>query len=103
MRRTFRLDKAEGKLWGVCAGIADYTRLDATLVRVSTVIATLLLPWLLLVYALTAWLARPKSHSRRLSTARLREMEAADRRLSEIELQVAGADSRLAREIESLR
>ncbi len=103
MRRTFRLDKAEGKLWGVCAGIAEYTRLDPTLVRVSAVIATLLLPWLLIAYALTAWLARPKPQGRRLSTAQLREMEAADRRISEIELQVAGADSRLAREIESLR
>lgn len=41
-RNGFRLDKANGKLMGVCSGIARYFDLDVTLVRVAWVIATLL-------------------------------------------------------------
>ena len=32
----FHLDKRNGKLMGVCAGIADYTGWDVTLVRIGT-------------------------------------------------------------------
>lgn len=38
----FRLNKARGKVMGVSAGIADYTGLDVTLVRVGWVLGTLL-------------------------------------------------------------
>lgn len=37
----FHLDKPNGKLMGVCAGIADYTGIDALWVRVATVLLTL--------------------------------------------------------------
>lgn len=37
----FRLNKARGKLMGVCAGIADYTDWDVTLVRIAFVVAAL--------------------------------------------------------------
>lgn len=40
--RGFRLDKANGKVMGVSAGIANYTGLDVTLVRVAWVVGTLL-------------------------------------------------------------
>ena len=38
----FRLNKTDGKFMGVCAGIADYTNVDVTLVRVGFVLGTLL-------------------------------------------------------------
>ena len=38
----FRLDKANGKVMGVCAGIADRFGIDATLVRVGFVAGALL-------------------------------------------------------------
>ena len=41
-RRKFRLDKANGKLMGVSAGIADYFGWDVTLVRVAWVVGTLI-------------------------------------------------------------
>lgn len=40
-RRRFRLNKAEGKLMGVSAGIADYFDVDVTLVRIAWVVGTL--------------------------------------------------------------
>ncbi|MCC6941402.1 MAG: PspC domain-containing protein [Novosphingobium sp.] len=40
--RVFRLDKTRGKMMGVCAGIANYFGIDATLVRVAFGLATIL-------------------------------------------------------------
>lgn len=40
--RGFRLDKTNGKVFGVCAGIADYFGVDAMLVRIGFVLGTLL-------------------------------------------------------------
>jgi phage shock protein PspC (stress-responsive transcriptional regulator) len=40
-RAGFRLDKTNGKVFGVCAGIADYFGIDAMLVRIGFVLATL--------------------------------------------------------------
>ena len=39
MRRQFLINKSEGKIMGVCAGIADYFGWDATLVRIGFVAA----------------------------------------------------------------
>lgn len=41
-RAGFRLDKANGKLAGVCSGIGDYFGIDPLLVRIGFVAATLL-------------------------------------------------------------
>ncbi len=41
-RAGFRLDKTNAKVFGVCAGIADYFGIDAMLVRIGFVAATLL-------------------------------------------------------------
>ncbi len=40
--RNFRLDKHDGKLLGVCAGIGNYFGIDAMLVRIGFVLGTLL-------------------------------------------------------------
>jgi phage shock protein PspC (stress-responsive transcriptional regulator) len=37
----FRLDKTNGKVFGVCAGIADYAGIDTMLVRIGFVIGAL--------------------------------------------------------------
>ncbi|MEA5410898.1 PspC domain-containing protein [Synechococcus sp. BA-120 BA3] len=41
-RTGFRLDKSNAKVFGVCAGIADYFGIDTMLVRIGFVAATLL-------------------------------------------------------------
>lgn len=40
--RGFRLDKVNGKVMGVCSGIANYFNIDVTLVRVAFALGTLL-------------------------------------------------------------
>ena len=61
-RTNFYLDKQNRKWLGVCSGIADYTGVDVTWVRVGTVILTLLggFPWTLIAYWATAWIADDK-------------------------------------------
>lgn len=55
---TFRLDKGNAKLWGVCGGIANYFRIDPMLVRIGFVAGTLIgFGSLLLVYAAIALIA----------------------------------------------
>ena len=38
---TFRLNKSESKIMGVCAGLADYSGIDLMLIRVLTVLLML--------------------------------------------------------------
>ena len=123
-RRTkFYIDRQNRKWKGVCAGIADYTGTDVTLVRVGMIILTLLggFPWTLVAYVLTAWLAQDKpaglydtpddarfwqgvrSNPKR-STAEVRsKFRDIDRRLADIETLYTSRNSRLASEIDSLR
>lgn len=55
---AFRLNKADGKMLGVCAGLADYFNLDVTLVRIAWVLGTLLgFGSLILVYFVIALIA----------------------------------------------
>ena len=57
-RTKFYLDKQNKKFLGVCAGIADYTGIDVTVVRVGTVILALITSgWVIPAYFITAWLA----------------------------------------------
>jgi phage shock protein C len=114
-RKAFRIDKGNGKLMGVCAGLANYTGVDVTLVRVGVVLVTLLgaFPWTLIAYGVAAWVAKPKRSrfaeadavpARRVSAKDVRDsMTDIDRRMIAIDAYVAGADSRLSREIEELR
>lgn len=39
--RPFQLDKANGRIMGVCAGLADYTGIEAVWLRLGLVAATL--------------------------------------------------------------
>ena len=116
MKKVFRLNKRDGKLWGVCAGIADYTGLDVTIVRVGVVLVTLLgaFPWSVIAYAAAAFVAKPApayasfggEETPRLSTSVFEEKEALrdiDRRMAEVDSFVATSNTRLAQEIDSLR
>lgn len=123
-RTRFYLDKQNAKWSGVCAGIADYTGLDVTLVRIGVVLLTLLggFPWTLIAYWIVAAMAPKKplslydenpeekkfwqgvrANPRRIARdvrARFRDI---DRRLADVEAYVTSSNSRLAREIEELR
>ncbi|MET0268827.1 MAG: envelope stress response membrane protein PspC [Sphingomonas sp.] len=124
-RRTrFYLDKRNAKAMGVCAGIADYTGIDITWVRVGTVLLTVLggFPWTLIAYVVTGAVAHdlPRAfaesdpeeakfwqtvrarpgRSIRDVRSRFREI---DRRLADVETHVTSHNSRLAREIDALR
>lgn len=59
--RKFHLDKRESRWLGVCAGISDFTGINVTLLRILTVLGTILGTGLLLVvYLIIAWIAKPK-------------------------------------------
>ncbi len=123
-RRTkFYLDPQNAKWKGVCAGIAEYTGVDVTWVRVGTVIVTLLgaFPWTLIAYFIAAWVAeaRPSGlyddaeearfwQGVRQSPARTsRDVRSKfrdiDRRLADVETYYTSRNSRLANEIDSLK
>jgi phage shock protein C len=120
----FYLDKQNKKWKGVCAGIADYTGFDATLIRIGLVVLTFVggFPWTLIAYWVAAWIAPVKPReliaetpeeakfwqSVRTSPARtVRDVRSRfrqiDRRLADVEAYVTSSNGRLAREIESLR
>ncbi|HEU0099634.1 MAG TPA: envelope stress response membrane protein PspC [Allosphingosinicella sp.] len=120
----FYLDKENRKWKGVCAGIADYTGVDVTIIRIGLVILTFVggFPWTFVAYWVAAWLAPAKprelasetpeqtkfwqgvraSPARTVRDVRSRFREI-DRRLAEVETYVTSSNSRLAREIEQLR
>lgn len=124
-RRTkFYLDKRNRKWLGVCSGLADYTGIDVTLVRVGTVLLTLLggFPWTLVAYIVVAWLAHDKPGEfygatreddkfwqtvRARPGASVRDVRAKfrdiDRRIADVEAHVTSHNSALAREIDALR
>lgn len=114
MRRKFHLDRRNGMLMGVCAGIANYTGWNATWIRVAAVLLTVvgLFPWTLIAYGVAAWAAKPaprdilgaETRMPRTSTYEMqRSMRDIDRRMAEVEQYVTTNNSRLAREIEDLR
>jgi phage shock protein C len=123
-RRTkFYLDKQNSKWMGVCAGIADYTGLDVTLVRIGMVLGTILGSGaLIIVYLAAGLIAPPKprelsyeskedakfwqgvraSPRRTVRDVRSRFREI-DRRLADVETYVTSSNTSLSREIEKLR
>lgn len=124
-RRTrYYVDKRNRKWLGVCAGLADYTGIDVTLVRVATVLLTLIggFPWTVIAYLAVNWLASDKpgefyDTSREdvkfWQTVRARpgtsvrdvrsKFRDIDRRIADIETHVTSHNSALAREIDALR
>ena len=58
MNQRFVLNRDQGKVMGVAAGLADLTGVDALVIRLGLVIATLITgPVMILLYILTGWLA----------------------------------------------
>lgn len=119
--RLYR-DKINGKLLGVCAGIADYTGIDVTWVRAATVLLTLMgVGFIIPAYVITAMFAPVKPASlyadrdeqrfwqgvRQSPGRTAREVRARfrdiDRRLADIEHYYVSSNPRLAAEIERLR
>ena len=120
-RTRFYRDKFNGKLMGVCAGIADYTGVDVLWVRLAAVILTFTVGFALPLYILVAMLAPKKPghlygnreeqkfwQGVRQSPARTaREVRASfrdiDRRLADVESFYVSNNPRLTAEIERLR
>jgi phage shock protein C len=122
-RTRFYRDKRNGKVMGICAGIADYTGFDVTLVRITMIAAVFLSSGSILpVYFIAGMVApnRPRefeksdvqerefwqsvrrSPTRTARDIRLR-LKDLDRRLAGIESYVTTENRSLAREIEQLR
>lgn len=122
-RTRFYLDKRNGKMMGVCSGIADYTGFDVTLIRIIVVALVLLSSGSLLpLYFIAGWVADDKprelaardpeqqrfwqgvrqspARTARDIRSRLRDI---DRRLGDVEHYVLTENRSLAREIEQLR
>ncbi|HET6941866.1 MAG TPA: PspC domain-containing protein [Sphingomicrobium sp.] len=58
MNQRFVLNRSQGKVMGVAAGLADWTGIDVLLVRLGLVAALLMTgPVVILFYVLTGWLA----------------------------------------------
>ena len=122
-RTRFYRDKRNGKYLGVCAGIADYTGFDVTLVRICLVAAVIMgsgAP--LLIYFIAAMMTQDKPREFALAdreekqfwqgvrasptrTARniRSQFKDIDRRLADIESYVTTENRSLAREIDQLR
>jgi phage shock protein C len=123
-RTRFYRDKRNGKFLGVCAGIADYTGFDVTLIRVCLVAAIIMgsgAP--LLLYFIAAFMTPDKPREfaatddieqrqfwqgvRASPTRTARDIRSRfkdiDRRLADIESYVTTENRSLAREIDQLR
>jgi phage shock protein C len=117
MKKRFYLDRANGRIFGVCSGIARHMGWDPTFVRVGLVLITLLgaFPWSLIAYGATALIAKNRTplggrdeeapvRLAKMSTFEVnRSMRDIDRRMAEVETYVTAQNTGLAREIESLR
>lgn len=115
MRDGFEVDRSNGKLLGVCAGIANKIGVDATFVRVAFVLAAIFISvqWTLVGYGVLFLAGKAGGYSgRALSRTRSRppsreesreRMRSLDLRMQAIETHVASSNSSLAQEIENLR
>jgi phage shock protein C len=122
-RTRFYRDKRNGKIMGVCAGIADYTGFDVNLVRVCFIATVFMsggsvLPFYFIAGFLTPkkpreldfddredrrfWQGVRASPARTAKDIRSRFRDL-DRRLADIESYVTTENRSLAREIEQLR
>lgn len=111
---AFEVDRNEKKLFGVCAGIARSTGIDATIVRIAVVLMALIGSfWFTCVaYGVAAIVGQRQrgGHRDDLAPARVADndearerMRSLDLRMQAIEAYTASSNSRLAREIEELR
>ncbi len=56
IRRRVHLDKDNGWIFGVCAGLANYVQLDPTFIRVGVLVTGLFFPKLVIATYLVTWL-----------------------------------------------
>ncbi len=121
LRTRFYRDKINGKIAGVCAGIADYTGVDVLWVRLGMLIFTFSTGFGIPLYIALALLAEKKPghlygdrseqqfwQGVRQSPARTAkqvraQMRDIDRRLAEVEAFYVSSNPRLSAEIEQLR
>jgi phage shock protein C len=117
--RKFEVDKANGKVAGVCAGLARTTGLDPNVVRIGFVLFAIIGSFIgaAIVYGILAAVGSQHQRGRRRGRSLARaetkvrsddpavdeRLRAHDLRMREIDTFVAGSKSRLAREIEDLR
>lgn len=115
--RGFEVDRRDGKLLGVCAGLADATGVDAVIYRIGFVLGTLLLggvhgiPWALAIYGALALIGggarRRAGAAARAQGAQGAQSPACERARAlsaqAIETCAASGNSALAREIDALR
>jgi|GEM_PF-48685 len=85
-QKRFRRNKIDGVMGGVCAGIADYTGIDAVWVRLSWLAAVVFLGFPLFIYFLL-WLIIP-SDKRAPYHREAREILRAERKVSRREQQL---------------
>jgi phage shock protein C len=122
-RTRFYLDKRNGKIMGVCAGIADYFGWDVTLVRIGFAVGAIMGGGsTVLAYLAIGWIANAKPNvlydqspervkfwrDVRVQPKRtLRDVNSqfrdADRRLRDLEFHLTSDSRQLADEIEKLR
>jgi phage shock protein C len=58
MNQRFLINRGDAKVMGVAAGLADYTGVDPTIIRLAFIAATLITgPVMILFYVLTGLLA----------------------------------------------
>jgi phage shock protein C len=69
-RRALRRPQSGRMLTGVCAGLADFLRVDVTLVRLAVVLLSLLGGGGVLIY-LAAWLIIPEEGARQSTAERM--------------------------------
>lgn len=121
LHTRFYKDKANGKVLGVCAGLADYTGIDVLWVRVATLVLLFTVGFVVPVYFAIAILSDDKPRAlyadraeqvfwqgvRQSPTRTTREVRAQfrdiDRRLAAVEAYYVSSNPRLADEIEKLR
>lgn len=122
-RTKFYLDKRHGKVMGVCSGIANYTGMDVSLVRIMVVGAVFMSGGSILpLYFIAGFIADDEPRELALENKEDREfwqgvrqsptrtardirgrLRDIDRRLADIESYITTENRSLAREIDDLR
>ncbi|WP_120076039.1 envelope stress response membrane protein PspC [Aurantiacibacter odishensis] len=121
-RTTLYRDSMNGKLLGVCAGIADYTGIQAIWVRLAAIFLTfavsgLTIPMYIIAGFLlskkpahlytapdeTQYWQRVRQSPKRTAREIRARMKDIDRRLADVETYYVSANPRLSQEIERLR
>lgn len=120
-RTTLYRDKQNAKLMGVCAGIADYTGVNAIWVRLAAIILAITTGFVIPAYFIAGILLnkkpahlyvapdeqkywqRVRQSPQRTAREIRSQMRDVDRRLAEVESHYVTSNPRLSAEIERLR